>query len=99
MPIDHEVKLRTLGLYRMGAAAGGGAAFTIASGNYSVPAVVNSALVLGLFTGAATKVLISVDPVMQRHVSSVRSWSRSSHSTTIRNLREASSYCSPWDSP
>jgi len=41
----------------MGAAAGGGAAFTIANGNYSVPAIANSALVLGLFTGAITKVI------------------------------------------
>ena len=64
MIVDHEFESRTPCLYRMGAAAGGGAAFTIASGNYSVPAVVNSALVLGLFTGAATKVQISFDPVV-----------------------------------
>jgi len=40
----------------MGAAAGGGAAFTLASGTYNVPAVVNSAVLLGLVTGGFYKV-------------------------------------------
>ncbi|CAD7704004.1 unnamed protein product [Ostreobium quekettii] len=40
---------------QMGSAAGGGAAFTIASGNTGVGAIVNTSLMLGLFTGAFYK--------------------------------------------
>lgn len=47
-------------------AAGGGAAFTVASGNYSVPAVLNSALLLGLVTGGFYKVrpALQLDPLL-----------------------------------
>eukprot|EP00210_Caulerpa_lentillifera_P004697 g4481.t1 len=47
---------------QMGSAAGGGAAFTIASGTYSVPAVMNSALVLGLVTGGFYKLAETFKP-------------------------------------
>eukprot|EP00803_Ostreobium_quekettii_P002714 evm.model.scf_361.7 EVM.evm.TU.scf_361.7 scf_361:49026-51241(-) len=40
---------------QMGSAAGGGAAFTIASGNAGVGAIVSTSLMLGLFTGAFYK--------------------------------------------
>eukprot|EP00210_Caulerpa_lentillifera_P002497 g2394.t1 len=47
---------------QMIASAGGGAAFTVASGTYSVPAIVNSALVLGLVTGGFYKVTEKFKP-------------------------------------
>ncbi|GMH35998.1 hypothetical protein BSKO_03866 [Bryopsis sp. KO-2023] len=40
---------------QMGSAAGGGAAFTIASGNLSIPAIVNTSLLLGLVSGGFYK--------------------------------------------
>lgn len=41
-------------------AGGGGAAYTLASGNFSVPSVLNTALLLGLVSGGFYKVWSSL---------------------------------------
>lgn len=48
---------------RMISAGGGGAAYTIASGNFSIPSVANTALLLGLVSGGFYKVWVFWFPV------------------------------------